>query len=335
MTKVQDQLCIPYNLPAPTSQLLHPGLNICTGQEEVDGEVDGETVSKTKYKSDEECLEECGHRSFSTRMSSAKFEDSGDFFYSALLRRPGLALPAASPKFWAEYVQYVNSLGNSTVLGPPRCCICQNKDKEVLFSGEVYWGLHALKKLWVLEQIGLWILRSKTWKYISKGQEKARKDDSPSRQAQSKWSENFVRDLCFFLISIVMWQSSILGIERSTLDEKVSTEELVQRLSLAFLCLWVASAILPSLSFLLARSKNNRIRLFSVYSCYNLLLFRCPAISSSDNVEKGGGEDRDERERKSKMFDTVFIPASTNTASWLLREEKQNILNGFCSCNSW
>ena len=155
MTKVQDQLCIPYNLPAPTSQLLHPGLNICTGQEEVDGEVDkevdgevdGETVSKTKYKSDEECLEECGHRSFSTRMSSAKFEDSGDFFYSALLRRPGLALPAASPKFWAEYVQYVNSLGNSTVLGPPRCCICQNKNKKVLFSGEVYWGLHALKKL--------------------------------------------------------------------------------------------------------------------------------------------------------------------------------------------
>ena len=147
MTKVQDQLCIPYNLPAPTSQLLPPGLNICTGQEEVDGEVDGETVSKTKYKSDEECLEECGHRSFSTRMSSAKFEDSGDFFYSALLRRPGLALPAASPKFWAEYVQYVNSLGNSTVLGPPRCCICQNKNKKVLFSGEVYWGLHALKKL--------------------------------------------------------------------------------------------------------------------------------------------------------------------------------------------
>ena len=197
VTKVQDQLCIPYNLPAPTSQLLHPGLNICTGQEEVDGEVD-ETLSKTKYKSDEECLEECGHRSFSTRMSSAKFEDSGDFFYSALLRRPGLALPAASPKFWAEYVQYVNSLGNSTVLGPPRCCICQNKNKKVLFSGEVYWGLHALKKLWVVEQIGLWMLRSKTWKYISKGQEKAREDDSPSRQAQSKWSENFVRDPCFF-----------------------------------------------------------------------------------------------------------------------------------------
>ena len=141
------------------------------------------------------------------------------------------------------------------MLGPPRCCICQNKNKKVLFSGEVYWDLHALKKLWVLEQIGLWILRSKTWKYISTGQEKAREDDSPSRQAQSKWSENFVRDLCFFLISIVMWQSSILGIERSTLDEKVSTEELVQRLSLAFLCLWVASAILPSLSFLLARSK--------------------------------------------------------------------------------
>ena len=48
---------------------------------------------------------------------------------------------------------------------------------------------------------------------------------------------------------------------------------------------------------------------------YNVLLFRCPAMSSTDNVEKGGGEDRDERERKSKMFDTVFIPASTNTAS--------------------
>ena len=114
VVKVEQHQCIPYNLPAPPINLLPLGLNICSGEEK--------ETAKNKPESEEECLEECQHHYFSTSMSSlTKFEDPGDFFYSKLLRRPGPASPVDSPKFWAEYVQYVNSLGNSTVLGPPRC----------------------------------------------------------------------------------------------------------------------------------------------------------------------------------------------------------------------
>ena len=112
---MEQHQCIPYNLPAPLIHELPPGLNICSGDED-------EETAKKEPKPEEECLEECQHHYFSTSMSSlAKFEDPGDFFYSMLLRRPGPASAVDSPKFWAEYVEYVNSLGNSTVLGPPRC----------------------------------------------------------------------------------------------------------------------------------------------------------------------------------------------------------------------
>ena len=43
-----------------------------------------------------------------------------------------------------------------------------------------------------------------------------------------------------------------------------------------------------------------------------VLLFRCASMSSDKNVEEGGGEEKDKRERKSKMFDTVFVPATSN-----------------------
>ena len=109
---MEQHQCILYNLPAPP---IH-GLSICSGGEE-------KAINNEPESEEEECLEECNQRYFSTSMPSslAKFEDPGDFFYSMLLRRPGPASPVENPKFWAEYVQYVNSLGNSTVLGPPRC----------------------------------------------------------------------------------------------------------------------------------------------------------------------------------------------------------------------
>ena len=110
--KVEQHHCIPYNLPAPPIY----GLSICSGDEDA--------AKKKESESEEEaCLDECHQRYFwtSSMSSLAKFEDPGDFFYSMLLRRPGPASPVENPKFWAEYVQYVNSLGNSTVLGPPRC----------------------------------------------------------------------------------------------------------------------------------------------------------------------------------------------------------------------
>ena len=109
--KVEQHHCIPYNLPAPP---IH-GLSICSGDEE-------KAANNESESEEEECLDECHQRYFSASMSAlTKFEDPGDFFYSTLLRRPGPSSPVESPKFWAEYVQYVNSLGNSTVLGPPRC----------------------------------------------------------------------------------------------------------------------------------------------------------------------------------------------------------------------
>ena len=37
-------------------------------------------------------------------------------------------------------------------------------------------------------------------------------------------------------------------------------------------------------------------------------------MSSEKNVETGGGgEEREEKERKSKMFDTVFVPTSASS----------------------
>ena len=112
-------------MPAPPINLLPPRINICSGQEE-------------EEEAEEECLEECQHHYFSTSMSSVtKFEDPGDFFYSTLLRRPGPASPVDSPKFWAEYVQYVKSLGNSTVLGPPRCHISFQFEKKLVSLGKL------------------------------------------------------------------------------------------------------------------------------------------------------------------------------------------------------
>ena len=122
---MEQHQCIPYNLPAPPINLLPPRINICSGQEE-------------EEEAEEECLEECQHHYFSTSMSSVtKFEDPGDFFYSMLLRRPGPASPVDSPKFWAEYVQYVKSLGNSTVLGPPRCHISFQFEKKLVSLGKL------------------------------------------------------------------------------------------------------------------------------------------------------------------------------------------------------
>ena len=57
-------------------------------------------------------------------------------------------------------------------------------------------------------------------------------------------------------------------------------------------------------------------------------LFRCACCTSTctgENVETGGvKEEKEERERKSKMFDTVFVPAAASnltTVSWLLSRE--------------
>ena len=116
-----------------------------------------------------------------------------------------------------------------------------------------------------------------------------------------KHNPNGQRTLCeisvFFLISIVYFLLSILGIERSALEETVSTEESVQRLFLAFFCLWVASAILPSLSFLLARSKRTGFEFFlstpvtmccflGVQQCLPLIMWR-RVVEKIETSERG------------------------------------------------
>ena len=109
--------CVPYNVPNSVISLLPPEIRICSGEEQLN-----ETEAKDL---ENECLEECLQRSFSTSvMSSSMFDDPGDFFYSRLLRRPRPNSPGNSPKFWAEYVQYVNHLGSAKVVGPPRCHNC-------------------------------------------------------------------------------------------------------------------------------------------------------------------------------------------------------------------
>ena len=67
-------------------------------------------------------------------------------------------------------------------------------------------------------------------------------------------------------------------------------------------------------------SKNNPIS-FMNSILFPSLLFRCESMSCEKNVESGGERGR---ERKSKMFDTVFVPAAASdltTVSWLLRWE--------------
>ena len=115
--KVKYHNCVPYNVPNSVISLLPPEIRICSGEEQ---------LNETEAKDLETvCLEECFQRSFSTSvMSSSMFDDPGDFFYSRLLRRPRPNSPIDSPKFWAEYVQYVNSLGSAKVIGPPRCHNC-------------------------------------------------------------------------------------------------------------------------------------------------------------------------------------------------------------------
>ena len=97
------------------------------------------------------------------------------------------------------------------------------------------------------------------------------------------------------------------------LEETDSKYELVQRWIVAFLCIWLASAILPPLSLLLHRCPKTTLTSFMNSILVLSLLFRCASMSSEKNVETGGGEEREERERKSKMFDTVFVPASASS----------------------
>ena len=91
-------------------------------------------------------------------MSSAMFDDPGDLLYSRLLRRPSTNSPGDSSKFWAEYVQYVNSLGSTKVLGPPRCHNCFQFVFLIIFlqvlcfsTGEAHLDLHALRRLCVIK----------------------------------------------------------------------------------------------------------------------------------------------------------------------------------------
>ena len=98
------------------------------------------------------------------------------------------------------------------------------------------------------------------------------------------------------------------------LEETDSKYELVQRWIVAFLCIWLASAILPPLSLLLHRCPKTILTSFMNSILVLSLLFRCASMSSEKNVETGGGgEEREERERKSKMFDTVFVPTSASS----------------------
>ena len=145
--KVKYHQCVPYNVPNSVISLLPSGIRICSGEEQLN-----ETIAKDL---DTACLEECFQRSFSTSvMSSAMFDDPGDLFYSRLLRRPRSNSPSESPKFWAEYAQYVNSLGSTKVLGPPRCHICFQIVFLILFlqvpcfsTGEAHLDLHVLRRL--------------------------------------------------------------------------------------------------------------------------------------------------------------------------------------------
>ena len=145
--KVKYHQCVPYNLPNSVISLLPSDIRICSGEEK---------LNETEAKDLETvCLEECLQRSFSTSvMSSSMFDDPGDFFYSRLLRRPSPNSPGESPKFWAEYVQYVNSLGSAKVLGPPRCHNCFQIVFLILFLqvpcfslGEAHLDLHVLRRL--------------------------------------------------------------------------------------------------------------------------------------------------------------------------------------------
>ena len=139
--------CVPYNAPNSVISLFPPEIRICSGEEQLN-----ETEAKALEAA---CLEECFQRSFSTSvMSSSMFDDPGDFFYSTLLRRPRPNSPSESPKFWAEYVQYVNSLGSAKVLGTPRCHYCFQIVFLIIFlqapcfsPGEAHWDLHVLRRL--------------------------------------------------------------------------------------------------------------------------------------------------------------------------------------------
>ena len=150
-SKVKYHKCVPYNVPNSVISLLPPEIRICSGEEQ---------LNETEAKDLETvCLEECLQRSFSTSvMSSSMFDDPGDFFYSRLLRRPRPNSPGDSPRFWAEYVQYVKSLGSATVLGPPRCHNCFQIVFRIVFlrvpcfpPGEAHSGLHVLRTLWVIK----------------------------------------------------------------------------------------------------------------------------------------------------------------------------------------
>ena len=76
----------------------------------------------------EKCHDECDSTKYSYQVSSADFEDNGDFFLRALLRKGNKTVKAVNGKFFSEYQRYVQDTfakliqgkkWNGRVEGPP------------------------------------------------------------------------------------------------------------------------------------------------------------------------------------------------------------------------
>ena len=83
----------------------------------------------------ESCPDECESTEYTFQASSAKFVDTADFFYKALLRKGQGKTPAINQLLFNEYELYMKDIfgkkkGNFEIFGPPRATKDPRPDKK-------------------------------------------------------------------------------------------------------------------------------------------------------------------------------------------------------------
>lgn len=115
------------------------------------------------------CPDECDSTKYSYQVSYADFEDNGDFFFKALLRKGNKTVKAANGKFFAEYERYIKDTFSNfrgKVNGPPeksndprygkRNCVEQtvkNKIKKMTYL-HIYFNSFGVTKFTKSELYG-------------------------------------------------------------------------------------------------------------------------------------------------------------------------------------
>ena len=83
---------------------------------------------KSGNPDEEKCYDECDSTKYTYQVSTADFQDNGDFFLHALLRKGNKTVKAVNEKFFSEYQRYIQDTfvkairankWNGNVEGPP------------------------------------------------------------------------------------------------------------------------------------------------------------------------------------------------------------------------